>query len=87
MEQDERFNALCESFYYVQIIDEACNGDLGWNNHFRRSLTLEDCVHANGVAKVWKKYAENYVGECNVDCGCPGSCRRADDNNYRDGWM
>lgn len=43
--QTNYFNILNEGFYFDQIIDESCNGDYKVN-HFRKVLTLQDCVWA-----------------------------------------
>lgn len=56
----EYFNALLEACYFNQIIDEACNADMGFNNHFRRTLTLQDCVEAERHANMWARYALEY---------------------------
>lgn len=53
-----RINALLESHYYEQILDECCEGDWGFNNNFRNNMTVGDCIEANNHAEMWRRVAE-----------------------------
>lgn len=50
------YNAMLQGCHYKQMVEEACNGDLE-NNHFRKTLTVEDCNFSFEAAKMWTRHA------------------------------
>lgn len=61
MKNKKYFNAMLESCYYEQIIGEACDGNMSFTNHFRRILTIQDCIDANVLHLEWMEYAKGVL--------------------------
>lgn len=60
MKKDRRYyDAMVKALYHEQIVEEACNGNID-DNHFRKTLSVEDCVIAVAEAHSFRLLAEVY---------------------------